>query len=169
MSGPRVLAFAQSRFGGRVGSGECFDLADQALRAAGDKSAADFGTVTPTADYVWGTAQQIGQIRPGDIVQFSRYTMRVHTETTSTDGSSSFEDLEQSRPHHTAIVETVDANGEVTVLEQNVEGNRTVLRNTLRFTAGSSSTVTFRGTVATTTTVTVTVSGRLWYYRPVAR
>ena len=144
MSGQRVLAFAQSHFGERVGSGECFDLADQALRAAGDKSAADFGTVTPNADYVWGTAQQIGQLLPGDIVQFSRYRMRVHTQTTSSDGSSSYDDVEQERPHHTAIVETVGSNGEVTVLEQNVEGDRTVLRNTLRFTAASSSSVTSR-------------------------
>ena len=95
--------------------------------------------------------------------------MRIRTDVTSSDGSSSFEETEQERPHHTAIVETVGSNGEVTVLEQNVAGDRTVLRSTLRFTAASSSSVTLRGTVSTTTTVTVTVSGTLRYYRPVAR
>jgi plastocyanin len=169
MSGPQVVAYAQTHFGERVGSGECFDLADQALRASGDKSAADFGTVTPNANYVWGTAQQLGQILPGDIVQFASYKMKIHTATTSTDGSSSTDDVEQERPHHTAVVETVGANGEVTVLEQNVEGDRTVLRNTLRFSAATSSSVSLQGSVSTTTTVTVTVSGTLKFYRPVAR
>lgn len=48
-----VLAHA-GRKGTKVGSGECFDLADQALKDAGAKSAGDYGPVTPESDYRWG-------------------------------------------------------------------------------------------------------------------
>ena len=41
--GDQVVAFARGKIGQCVGNGECFDLADQALRSAGAKSAADFG------------------------------------------------------------------------------------------------------------------------------
>src|SRR5436190_22770888 len=49
----RVLGFAQRKRGSKVGNGECFTFADTALSTAGAKSAADYGTVTPDADYVW--------------------------------------------------------------------------------------------------------------------
>jgi hypothetical protein len=44
--GTQVVQFAQARRRRRVGDGECFALADQALRHAGAKSASDFGTIT---------------------------------------------------------------------------------------------------------------------------
>ena len=40
------MAFATQRMGTRHGDGECFTLADDALKKAGAKSAADFGKVT---------------------------------------------------------------------------------------------------------------------------
>src|SRR5690242_3439860 len=52
----RVVGYARRQRGSRVGNGECFTLADRALTNAGARSAADFGTVAPDADYVWGTA-----------------------------------------------------------------------------------------------------------------
>lgn len=132
-------------------------------------SAADFGELSPRADYVWGTAVLLGQLQPGDVVQFSNYRMRVHVATRSTDGSSSFADEESERPHHTAIVESVGPNGEVTVLEQNVGGRLRVLRNTLRFSASTSTETRFEGSETITTTRTVTVSGQVWFYRPQTR
>jgi CHAP domain len=169
MSGAQVLAFAQNRLGERVGGGQCFDLVDAALRSAGHRSAADYGALSPRADYVWGTAVQLGQLLPGDVVQFSNYRMLVHVATRSTDGSSSFADEQSERPHHTAIVESVGQNGEVTVLEQNVQGRHRVLRNTLRFSASTTTEIHFEGSQTLTTTRTVTVSGQVWYYRPQAR
>ncbi len=66
----KILSFAQGKSGTQVGTGECYDLADRALAEAGAKSASDFGTVTPTADYVWGQDVPLSQTRPGDILQF---------------------------------------------------------------------------------------------------
>ena len=40
---------AYNKMGQQVGDGECFALADQALKSAGAKSAADFGAVTADA------------------------------------------------------------------------------------------------------------------------
>src|SRR5712692_9324671 len=52
----QIVSFHRSRMSQRVGDGECFALADKALRNAGAQSAADYGTVVPDADYVWGTS-----------------------------------------------------------------------------------------------------------------
>ena len=71
--GDQVLSFARAKIGRRVGRGECFDLVDQALRNARAKSAADFGTVTPYADYMWGSRVSLSDVRPGDIIQFRDY------------------------------------------------------------------------------------------------
>ncbi len=54
--GAQIVVFATSKSGQRVGDGQCFALADQALKALGARSAADFGTVTADADYKWGSA-----------------------------------------------------------------------------------------------------------------
>src|SRR5512144_522518 len=110
----KIIAFARGKIGQRFASGECFDLVDQALQNAGAKTASDFGPVTKNADYVWGTAVSLADVQPGDVIQFRdyRYDRTIDTESaTDTDF--------QERPHHTAIVETVDGDGALTVLEQN--------------------------------------------------
>src|SRR5690606_12535928 len=78
-----IVAWARQRRGRRVGDGQCFALADRALRAAGAKSAADYGRITRDADSVWGTAVSLGDLRPGDIIQFrdSVATLAIVTET----------------------------------------------------------------------------------------
>jgi hypothetical protein len=69
----RIVAYAQQKSGTRVGNGECFTLADKALKGAGAKSAADFGTVTRDADYKWGSTVPLTDLQPGDIIQFRGY------------------------------------------------------------------------------------------------
>jgi len=143
----QVLAFASSKFGQTVGGGECFDLADRALRAAGALSAADYGELTPNADYEWGLAVMLSSVQPGDIIQFSNYSYRI-------DHADSWE--EHSRPHHTAIVAAVGQNGAITVYEQNVgtgSGARRVQRNQLYF----------------QNTRSITVSGSFRFFRPQER
>lgn len=118
----QVVAYLVQKLGQRVGSGECADLAVQALRVAGAK----FANIAPDSpspgDYVWGTlvkveAAQGGQvvdsapgaaIQPGDILQFHGTTFANGVTAT----------------HHTAVVAAVDAAGRVTqVFQQNITSN----------------------------------------------
>jgi hypothetical protein len=156
----QIVSFARRRLGERVGDGECFTFVDRALSGAGAKSARDHGPVTPTADYVWGTAVTLTDLRPGDVIQFRDYSYdrEVRTET---DEDESVENETHARPHHTAIVERVDGNGAVTVLEQNAPPGSHVSRTRLFF---SNQHVENGGT-----TTTIRVHGTWWFYRPEAR
>jgi hypothetical protein len=153
----QIVAYPRSHYGERVGDGECFALADRALRGAGAKSAADFGRITDDGDYVWGTSIALADVRPGDVVQFRDYQYSWRTD--HPDGSG--RDEAGGRPHHTAIVERVEGNGALTVLEQNAPRGSSVHRKKLYFSSG-----TFTNGDET---LTVTVSGTLWFYRPQAR
>ena len=80
-----------------------------------------------------GTEITLGQLSRGNIIQFTSYTVRITQE----DGS--WQELSRgtaASPRHTAIVETVHANGEVVVLEANVDSTQYVRRTTLYFQAG---------------------------------
>jgi len=185
--GQQVHTWANNRLAQQVGDGECFALADQALRASGARSAADYGQVTANADYVWGTAVQLVDVQTGDVLQFRNYSVTVEVTVTSTktfrDGST--EETEETRtetygrPHHTAIVSAKLSGGQLRVLEQNAppRGSSTperVVRSNEIHTTGSSSTETSvrqesDGTVRIETTTTITVSGTIRAYRPQAR
>jgi hypothetical protein len=154
--GDRVVSFARDKIAQKVGRGECFDLVDQALRNAGAKSAADFGNVTPNADYVWGTAVGLSDAQRGDIIQFRNYRYdRTIDTTTGTDTDF------QERPHHTAIVERIDGEGAITVLEQNVPDGSPGQRSQLFFSNVSTSNAGRR--------TTIRVQGRFRFYRPQPR
>ena len=94
-----VVSFASRSLGQRVGDGECFALADRALRNAGAKSAAAFGPVVPDGDYVWGSEVSLANLRPGDIIQFRDYTCRIVT-VTETASEERTEERVEERPHH---------------------------------------------------------------------
>ena len=158
--GESVVSFALHNLGQRVGDGECFTLADRALRNAGAKSAADYGPVVPDGDYVWGTPVNLSSLRPGDIVQFRDYSCRVETEVESSTETRTEERVEE-RPHHTAIVERVGRDGAVTVLEQNIPPGAPVVRTTLHFRNSESSTAGRK--------TTITVRGTFWLYTAQAR
>jgi hypothetical protein len=154
--GAQIVALAQARVADTVGDGECFALVDQALRGAGAKSASDFGRVTPNGNYVWGKPISVAELRPGDIIQFRNYRYD-RTVKTSTRIDTDF----RESPHHSAIVQSVDGGGAVTVLEQNVPKGGSV-QSTQLFV--SSSNTTDGGT-----TTTIKVRGTLWFYRPQSR
>jgi hypothetical protein len=104
----RLIAFASGRLGRVEGNGECWTLADNAF--------SHLGFHKPAATYAWGrVVEQVSGARPGDIFQFTRFTYRVDRS----DGSW----FEGSRgaPRHTAILESIDANGYATFLECNVD------------------------------------------------
>lgn len=159
--GEQVVAYARQRRGQVVGDGECFTLVDNALRNAGARSAADYGTVTPDADYQWGSAVTASDLRAGDIIQFRNYRYDREVETSHGDGSSETNTDFQERPHHTAIVERVGANGAVTVLEQNAPEGAPVTRNELFFSD--------RDDTSGGTRTVIRVRGRFWFYRPEPR
>jgi hypothetical protein len=104
-------------------------------------------------------------------------TVRTTTDVTFDDGSTSTSWTEQEleRPHHTAIVESTSRAGLV-VLEQNVDpGGKKVQRDTIAITPGTTTTTAAKtmkaddGTMKAAkvvTTVTVTISGKMWVYRP---
>jgi hypothetical protein len=150
-----VLKFAKDKVDTQVGSGECYDLADEALKGAGAKSAPDHGTITRSADYVWGREVPLSEAKPGDVIQFRNYKFDKRTDDKQ-NGSSSTEDGQ--RPHHTAVVESIDDKGAAVVIEQNIgekddpdrkKGRRTTLPLTSATaeTKDAKSTVTVRGTV----------------------
>jgi hypothetical protein len=112
----KVIEFARSRLGQRVGDGECSALAAEALRYAG---AAPRGSGRRWGDEL----RTVREARPGDILQFEdavfvRRRLRP-------DGA--LVTLEFRYPHHTAIVSDVRSRGKnviVTILHQNagIEG-----------------------------------------------
>ena len=85
-----VLAFASTKLNQTVGSGECYDLANRALRAANASTASAYGEISADADYQWGLGVTLSSVQPGDIIQFRDYRVRIEDD----DGWE-----EQERPH----------------------------------------------------------------------
>ncbi len=166
--GQLVLGFARRNLERKVGDGECFALADRALRAAGAATAEDFCTIGRNTDYVWSSQTvQPTNARPGDILQFRDFSVRRDIERS--DGSSSWKT--ESRPHHTAIVASTRTEGGIvflTILEQNVEigGTGRQPKKSVRQNEIPTSNGDIRSGRDTTA---YTVTGELWIYRPVAR
>lgn len=63
-----IINYVRQQENQSVGKCECWDLAEAALKYAGAKTSRDFGKITPTADYKWGTAVTLEQAMPGDIM-----------------------------------------------------------------------------------------------------
>ena len=140
--GLRIVSYLTNKIGTAVGAGECWDAAENAIK--------DIGAARPGSDlYVWGSVVQQADLQPGDILQFSQFTVTV----TQDDGS--FEQNTFGAPRHTAIVESVNSDGSVNILQQNYGGARTVQQmSNVFFTSGSAG------------SATVTTSGTVTRYRP---
>ena len=113
--GEKVVAYCAEHKGKQVGSGQCADLAIEALKAVGAKSR---GKDNPKdGDYTWGelvyTLEQTAaaslketgkkaDLKPGDVVQFrdtkwiTRNGNRIST---------------RFAPHHTAVIRKVEEKG----------------------------------------------------------
>jgi hypothetical protein len=150
-----ILRFATNHNGTQVGNGECWTLANDALRSA-------HAQLPPSHNlYQWGTVTSFSSLVGGDIIQFENYsaTLRV----TSEDGS--YQEQTWSAPHHTAIVVRVleATNGKVEVLEQNTGGSKRVHRNQYYLRSSE-----YQGTaLGLTGTVTITVTGTITLYHAV--
>jgi hypothetical protein len=96
----QILDFAIKHIGTEVGNGECWTLADDAMRSA---------NATHPAIYVWGRPLGTNdRVFPGDIIQFT--TVRLQNGTW-------WEIL--GDPNHTAIVREVKSTGVYVILHQN--------------------------------------------------
>jgi hypothetical protein len=113
----KVLAYAQGMVGKPDGNGECWTLVDDALRSAGANTSGD-------VNFVFGQPIATSSVIPGDVIQFTSAKF-VHTNP---GGGSSWFTL--GYPNHTAIVSSVQG-GQITLLNQNINGNRTVQYTTI--------------------------------------
>jgi hypothetical protein len=99
-----VLAFAESKIGEKVGNGQCWTLAAEALKSAGAKHA---------NGYTFGKKlDKDAEILPGDIFQFTSAKfsgIKGNYKWTVTLGE----------PHHTAVVGKVIGKTKYEILEQN--------------------------------------------------
>jgi hypothetical protein len=95
-----ILDFAARNMGKEVGNGECWTLADEAMKSA--------GTTHPDV-YIWGRALAKNEkVLPGDIIQFKSVRLQMGTR---------WELL--GDPDHTAIVRKVNSRGVYVILHQN--------------------------------------------------
>jgi hypothetical protein len=115
-----VIAWARGHMGQQVGRGECWDLADQALRNSGAHSS---NTTKAKAEYKWGKVIKLADAIGGDVLQFSSYKVTITTTTvTKYEGGGEGKETETeiiTRPHHTALVDRNPGNGWVNIVEQN--------------------------------------------------
>ncbi|WP_299817963.1 hypothetical protein [uncultured Roseibium sp.] len=116
----RLIAFAVQRMGQVEGNGQCWTLVDNGFRSLGFHK--------PSSTYRWGrVVEQLSSARPGDVFQFSNFRVAVRSD--SSDGSWTESSEARGAPRHTAILESIDANGLATFLESNVNDSFDVQRN----------------------------------------
>lgn len=135
-----ILSWARSKLGERYDDGECWTYVEGATVQAGGKSSRE---LTPSfsddADYVWGDIVSLGAVVPGNLLQFRNYQWVSNTIIKFIFSDGAYEILptgaSESRPHHSAIVDAVNASGTVIILEQNVPPGAPVTRKELRLTS----------------------------------
>ena len=185
-----IVTWVRGKLGQQVGDGECWTLVNDALNEKGAKDSYDFGAVSKTADYVWGTEiTDFKTLQPGDILQFKDFVEHDATvvDITFKDGGGFVEGdadapVPTKRPHHSAIVNSSpDGEGRIEILEQNFGSiGKKVQKNTIHTKDLIKPTETTNEThynedskkneVATVKrTVKITITGTLKAYRPVKK
>ena len=158
----RVLAFSRTHIGRVLGSGQCAELAEQALLSSGARSFTDYAAETAGDDYVWGVPVDVKDARPGDVLQFRDFVASMSTRT-----GGGFTSEDSDAEHHTVVVEA-NRGGDMTVFEQNVDDDPRVRRSHYYVFSG-----TYRGradgSLAMGEVTTVRVSGSVHAYRPEPR
>jgi hypothetical protein len=110
----KVVEYVNTVIGKKVGRGECWDLAAQAL---------DYAKAKWQAPYLFGKPLNHKKERlfPGDIIQITNVVMESKTETSITRWKMAL---------HTVLVYKVNSTHEIVIAEQNVDGVRKVMTNT---------------------------------------
>jgi hypothetical protein len=109
-----IIGYVNKVMGTKVGRGECWDLAQEAL----DQSLADW---TRPVRFGRPLNPESDEIKAGDIIQFRSVKITEHLPG----GATRYESL--GSPDHTAIVYKVIGKKHYTVAHQNVRGNRNVI------------------------------------------
>ncbi|MEI8137771.1 MAG: hypothetical protein WCH21_10650 [Bacteroidota bacterium] len=99
----KIINFVKTKIGKKVGKGECWDVAAEALNTSGAK---------------WDGNYKFGEevnyktdcIYPGDIVQFEGVTIKYEIEKKK---------FSESMAHHTAIIYEIKGREEFTLADQN--------------------------------------------------
>lgn len=110
----KVIAFVKNVVGKKVGKGECWDLAAEALSSAGAKW-------TPPYSFGKMIDYKKDLLFQGDIIQISNVVMESRSDTAIT---------RWKMVQHTAILFEIGIKGSVQVAEQNVNGVRKVMIST---------------------------------------
>jgi len=114
----KVLEFVDKVMGSTVGSGECWDLAQEAL----DTNLADW---TRPLNFGLPLNPENSVIKAGDIIQFRSLKITEHLS----DNSTRFESL--GSPDHTAVIYKVLGKKNYTLAHQNVGGKRSVVKSNI--------------------------------------
>jgi hypothetical protein len=109
----KVLDYVNTVIGKKVGAGECWDLANEALTYAQAKWKFP-NTFGKPYDYKKET------ILPGDLIQLSNVTIETRT-------GNSVSTITMAK--HTAIVYSVGDNGKIKIAEQNFNNIRKIVLN----------------------------------------
>jgi len=101
-----IVSWVSTQVNKKVGTGQCWDLAQQALNKSGAKwdGMYDFGSPLAKSECVM----------PGDIIQFEKVKAKRMVN-----GSEFREEF----PHHTAIVFSVNSSDEIKLIHQNTGYN----------------------------------------------
>ena len=179
----KIVTWIQGKMGQKVGDGECWTLAEQALQASGGYGSGHYGKITDDADYEWGTKIKLTEVKAGDILQFRDHVVRTLTKTSirfeDQSGWDEEDDQSSTQAHHTAIVKTpADADGRMAVMDQNSDPGGKIVQNQVLYTRSVAEKTTKevksvydedagkKRNATVITKVTITVTGKLWAYRP---
>jgi hypothetical protein len=111
----KVVQFAESQRGKKVGDGICITLAVEALKSANAKR---FRLDRADGDYIWGRpVDDFKDALPGDILQFRDAEFKGKKFVTRRRWIS----WHETYPHHTAIISRSSEGGKVlSILHQNI-------------------------------------------------
>ena len=112
----KVLAYVNRVMGKTVGSGECWDLVQEALDLNGADWVRPFNFGRPLDP-------ESDRINPGDIIQFKS----VKLKSSLPGGGSKFQNI--GFPDHTAVITGVQGKNRYELVQQNFDGKRYVTRS----------------------------------------
>jgi hypothetical protein len=145
----KLLAYAKSKVGQKVGDGECTTLVNTGYQTVGARRDPPFG---PNVDYIWGTPiKDMAKVLPGDVIQFRDAVFKTRKKKGNTITIYTFR-----LPHHTAIVSEARNSGAAFVV---------LNQNSSDATMGAASDLKVKSSFFKMAELQ---SGKLWFYRPIA-
>lgn len=166
----KVIGYAEGNRRQQDGNGECWTLAENALKSAGAKTSWELATPDQKkffddADYTWGKKINLSEIKPGCILQFRNYKVSIKRTTTEPDGGTSWKTESFNYGHHTSIAISEIKSKTVRVLHQNVPDGDKKRKLVIE---GDIYTESYRDNKKPVSTELV-VTGKVWAYEPIPK